>query len=76
MSTPGAGGSPRLYGRHAAKRYGDHPAGGGQCGHGEAIGESLAGLGYRVFSAATGAEALALFDAQGQGIDLVLLATW
>ncbi|MBK6429260.1 PAS domain S-box protein [Candidatus Amarolinea dominans] len=38
----------------------------------EAIGESLAGLGYRVFSAATGAEALALFDAQGQGIDLVL----
>ncbi|MBK7200116.1 ATP-binding protein [Candidatus Amarolinea dominans] len=38
----------------------------------EAIGESLTGLGYRVFSAATGAEALALFDAQGQGIDLVL----
>ncbi|MBK9234463.1 MAG: response regulator [Anaerolineae bacterium] len=38
----------------------------------EAIGESLTGLGYRVLPAATGAEALALFDAQGQDIDLVL----
>ncbi|MBK9233832.1 MAG: hypothetical protein IPO15_24075 [Anaerolineae bacterium] len=30
---PGADGSPGCYSRHAAKRYGDHPAGGGQCGH-------------------------------------------